>query len=139
MRERFGVVSRNSMNSFATLYGFNAYWAVCKVERRAANRVKSLLGISIMDYDVVLKGNYLVHFYNSHFGSQERRAAHRPIHIDDIRQLPVVINSFTNISYGNRDNTLLFERNYPGCRFQLVVEVDHQRKRLSGISFRVLT
>ena len=40
-------------------------------------------------------------------------------------------------SLGNKPDTLLFETRFPNNLFQLVMDIDHQRKTLFGKSFRI--
>ncbi len=95
---------------FITLYGFKAYWDMGKIEDRAATRIRRAIGIDVKGYNIVLRSDDFVHFYNSHYGSQEKRRTSRGISIDDIRTLPIIVNQFTNVEIGNYADTLLFEK-----------------------------
>lgn len=122
---------------FYTLYGFKAYWIAGKVDSRTANLIKGELGISIKDFSIELKSDDLNHFLYSHFN--ETRNNQRGIHFKDINELPNVVNGFSNVDFGNKPDTLLFEKTFPTGLFQLVVEINYTKKKLVGKSFRIKT
>ena len=122
---------------FYTLYGFKAYWVAGKVGGRTANLIKECLGISIKGFSIELKGDDLKHFLYSHFN--ETQNDQREIHFNDINKLPNVVNGFSNVDFGNKPNTLLFEKTFPTGIFQLVVEINYTKKKLVGKSFRIKT
>jgi hypothetical protein len=120
---------------FYTLYKFKAYWVIGKIQNRSANRIKNTLNIDLKGYDLQLRSTELLHFLYSHFA--ETKANQRSIHFEDIKKLYHVINDFSFVSLGNKNNTILFETRFPNNLFQLVMDIDHQRKVLFGKSFRI--
>ncbi len=124
---------------FHALYGFRAYWSMGKIGRSAVGRIKQATGINVSGYEMILHSNDLVHFYNSHYGSQEYRHSSRGIRAEDIRQMPMIMTNFTRVRVGNTYDSLLFEKINASECFQLVVKVDEQLKTLVGKSFRINT
>lgn len=120
---------------FYTLYKFRAYWVIGKIQNRCANRIKNDLHVNVKDYELQLRSTELLHFLYSHFA--ETKAKQRSIHFEDIKKLYQVINEFSFVSLGNKPDTLLFETRFPNNLFQLVMDIDHQRKTLFGKSFRI--
>lgn len=120
---------------FYALYKFNAYWAVGNVHKRAANKIKSLIGYNFDGYKIELNTNHLKHFLYSHF--DEKRKNQRDITFQDITKIGDVINLFSSVDYGNRNDTLIFTKEIPDGTFELVVTIDESTKTLSGKSFRI--
>ncbi len=136
--ERWHRVTEPDELFFYTLYGFRTYWALGKISDRAANRVKDKTGIDVRGYDVIIKSSRLVHFYNSHYRSQERSPKNRPITFDDVRLIPVLVNSFSWVgaSTGKDCDSLLFQRRTPKGCVEIAMEIDYSARRLSGMSLR---
>ena len=128
-------VSETEELFFYALYGFNAYWAVGNVERSAANKIHRTLKIKLHDYKIELSSNHLKHFLYSHF--DEKRKDQRDVCFEDIKKIGEVINLFSSVDFGNKQNTLIFRKRNPDGIFELVVTIDESKKILSGKSFRI--
>ncbi|MBQ9213021.1 MAG: hypothetical protein IJ150_03680 [Bacteroidales bacterium] len=120
---------------FYALYKFNAYWAVGSVERSAANKVHRALNIKLHNYKIELSTDHLKHFLYSHF--DEKRIDQRDVCFDDIKEIGNIINLFSSVDFGNKQDTLIFRRKKPDGIFELVVTIDEDKKILSGKSFRI--
>lgn len=126
---------------FFALYGFKAVWVLGKLPIKAANRIKRLCGFDVKDFDVVIRSNYLVHFYNSHYRSQEDDLKKRPITIEDIRSIPFVICHFydAEASTDGKNDSIIMYGKTPSGRVEIVLRIDYFTRTLSGVSFRSST
>lgn len=120
------------------LYGFRGMWEVCKVKDNVAKRVKYHCGENIKGFSLCIPSSSLIHFLDSHFS--EHHQDQRGVRFADINKIGRVVNSVTAIKSGNRDNTIVFESNFPNKElFRLVVKVDYENKLLLGLSFLIKT
>lgn len=120
---------------FYALYGFNAYWAVGEINRTAANKIHHSLKIRLHDYKIELNTRHLKHFLYSHF--DEKRKDQRDITFQDITRIGDVINLFSSVDFGNKQDSLVFTKKNPDGIFELVVTIDEAKETLSGKSFRI--
>lgn len=93
--------------------------------------------INLRRYSIELNTDYLIHFLNSHF--TETRKNHRGIRFSDVNKIAEVVNDFDSVERGKIKDTFLFKKHFPDGLFELVVFIDHSKKRISGKSFRIKT
>lgn len=122
---------------FYALYKFRAFWVAALVFDGTAKRIKTAFNINIRRYSIELNTDYLIHFLNSHFA--ETRKNQRGIHFSDVNKIAEVVNNFDFVERGNTEDTFLFKKQFPDGLFELVVFIDHSKKRISGKSFRIKT
>lgn len=122
---------------FYTLYAWLAYWDMGIINPYTSRRIKRQTNIDITNYKILLRSDELKHLLYRHY--VESNAKQRGITIQDIEQLPKVINNFTMVT-PQENNRLLFETQFPNNEtFIFAVEINHDKKQLLGKSFRIKT
>lgn len=122
---------------FYALYKCKSRWIVDELTEKTIRKIQNDLKINLKNYKIEIHSDYLIHFLNSHFS--ETRKNQRSIRFSDIEKIGNVVNHYTTVILGNKDNTLLFKKNNPDGIFEFVVFVDDKKKILSGRSFRIKT
>ena len=122
---------------FYTLYMFHAYWDMGTISHYAAKRIANTTRQNVAGYKIVLRSNDLKHFLYRHYA--EKNSKQRDIKIQDIEQLPKVINNLSFVEL-QEDNTLYIETQFPNNElFVTAIKIDHDKKLLIGKSFRIKT
>ena len=116
---------------------FHAYWDMGTISHYAAKRIANTTRQNVAGYKIVLRSNDLKHFLYRHYA--EKNSKQRDIKIQDIEQLPKVINNLSFVEL-QEDNTLYIETQFPNNKlFVTAIKIDHDKKLLIGKSFRIKT
>jgi hypothetical protein len=120
-----------------TIYRVEAYYSFGKISKASAKYVYEQLNMDIAGFELRIDTNHLRHFYDRHY--DEIDGHHFSIRFSDFRKLLQIVNTPTQIKNGNVKNRIVFKKNYPNGKYDLVVEIDRRNKILSGKSFRINT
>lgn len=120
---------------FYTLYKVEATWEVGPISNYAANRIKNTYKTDFKGYKLCLKSSELLHFLYSHF--HEKWIGQRSIKFNDINMVLDVVNNHLTAQPGNKQNTFIFRMKNKSEIFELVVNIDDDKKRFYGKSFRI--
>ena len=117
---------------FYTLYNFTAYWEIGRVSEQAGKLISRSTGYNVKNYHIRLHNNELKHILARHFFETSRNQ--RDVCFEDMKEMGFVVNQSTEVKKGNRANTLVFAKRYPGKNetYIFVVSIDITHKTLWG-------
>ncbi len=72
-----------------------------KIGIEAANRIKEILGINVIGYNISLKSDSINHIIRKHSGDREYLRGQIPVTKEDFNLIPKIIFAFDNIKISN--------------------------------------
>ncbi|MFN0035974.1 MAG: hypothetical protein ACKVUS_13005 [Saprospiraceae bacterium] len=129
---------------FLKNYGGNdlLYFDLGIVTPSLAEAVKSLAGLDVSDYFLIIDSFTIRHALNRHGNSAvEKSRGQIAIEVDDFALIPLMISQYDQLAYefARQKHTLIFQKALPKGCFVFAAEIRiGKRKRICSQSLRIL-